>query len=148
MKVEVNQLVNTTVGEADIKKIFRSISRLRPRFRFCLISVAIVGSREIRRLNRRYRGKDQPTDVLSFPSQSGPMTQNTGGDLGEIIICDPAARRQARAGHWPVSEEYARLLVHGWLHLVGYDHHHRPDKTKMNRWEKKILSELNVSYTI
>src|SRR5438105_5458993 len=79
------------------------------------VSIALVSDREIRALNRRWRGKDRPTDVLSFPLDEP-------GALGDVVISLDTARRQAREGGWPLSAELRRLLAHGILHCRGYDH--------------------------
>jgi len=85
------------------------------------VTVVLVGDPEMRRLNRRFRGKDRPTDVLSFPDGTQPAK---GGSVrvGDIVISIPAARRNAsRLGH-PLRTEIRHLLIHGMLHLLGYDH--------------------------
>ncbi len=81
------------------------------------VTIALVGDAAMRRLNRRFAGKDRVTDVLSFPSGA------VGGVLGDIAIATGLARRQARdAGH-TYTEELRVLALHGLLHLLGYDHH-------------------------
>lgn len=86
------------------------------------VSVLVVGDRAMRTLNRRYRGKDRTTDVLSFPLREGRFPFIQRALLGDIVICMPAAARQARAADETLSDEVDRLLVHGLLHLLGYDH--------------------------
>jgi probable rRNA maturation factor len=94
-------------------------------------SVAFVGERRIRGLNAEYRGKDEVTDVLSFPLEDpgeGPGPAAAGGAtgpprlLGDVVVCARQALRQARADSLPPALELAVLLVHGTLHLLGYDH--------------------------
>ncbi|MFA4843405.1 MAG: rRNA maturation RNase YbeY [Candidatus Margulisiibacteriota bacterium] len=94
-----------------------------------LIEVALVDDQTIRQLNKRYRKKDKPTDVLSFG-------YGAEGLLGEVIISEETARRQARAYGAPYRAELRRLVVHGVLHILGYDH-----GRKMSRAEK-IYQEL------
>ena len=90
------------------------------------VNVALISDREIRSLNRRFRGVDTATDVLSFP----------GGRLGEIAIATGVSRRQARdAGH-PEHIEWRVLALHGLLHLLGYDH--EDDDGRMQRVERKL----------
>ena len=86
------------------------------------VSVLVVGDRAMRTLNRRYRGKDRTTDVLSFPLREGRFSSIQSDLLGDIVICMPAAARQARAAGETLLDEVDRLLVHGFLHLLGYDH--------------------------
>jgi len=94
-------------------------------------SVEFVGERRIRALNAAYRGKDQVTDVLSFPledAEQGPGPSAAGGPagpprlLGDVVVGARQALRQARADALPPALELAVLLVHGTLHLLGYDH--------------------------
>lgn len=95
------------------------------------VSVAVVGERRIRALNAAHRGKDQVTDVLSFPleeaGEGGGRADASGPAgpprlLGDIVLCARQALRQARADDLPPAFEIAVLLVHGALHLLGYDH--------------------------
>lgn len=89
----------------------------------------------MRSLNRRYRRKDRSTDVLSFPS-APPL-------LGDIAISVPYAGRQARRRHEPISREIDRLLVHGYLHLLGYDH--ETDRGEMDALERKLRRRLGIA---
>ena len=93
------------------------------------ITVAVVPDGRVRELNRRYRRKNSPTDVLSFPS----------GDrnyLGDIVIAAGVARRQARRAGHPFQTELRVLALHGLLHLLGYDHEH--DDGRMARLEARL----------
>ncbi len=98
----------------------------------------------MRSLNRRYRGKDRTTDVLSFSLREGTFPRIQPNVLGDIVISVPAAARQAaEAGH-PLIREIERLLVHGLLHLLGYDH--EQGLTKPAAWsgrERKLLKGLS-----
>lgn len=94
--------------------------------------VRLVSRREIAALNERYRGRAEPTDVLSFPGEPGPE----GVHLGDIVICPALARRQARqAGNDP-DRELKTLLLHGVLHCLGHDH--ETDDGRMERLEKRL----------
>jgi len=105
------------------------------------LSLEIVGNTRIRRLNRQYRQHDHPTDVLAFPIReaSGPRTPL----LGDVVISFPKAATQAsRQGH-SIEEELMTLLVHGILHLQGYDHERgEPEARRMRRKEREILETL------
>jgi probable rRNA maturation factor len=93
------------------------------------VTVAIASDARVRALNRQYRKKDKATDVLSFPSDER-------GYLGDIVIAEGVARRQARdAGH-TVGTELRVLALHGLLHLLGYDHEH--DDGRMARLERRL----------
>ena len=99
---------------------------------FDSLGVRLVTRREITEINRRYRGRDEPTDVLSFPGESGPE----GRHLGDIVICPAVARGQARrVGHDPESE-LKTLLLHGVLHCLGHDH--ETDDGSMERLERRL----------
>lgn len=96
------------------------------------LGVRFASDRELRRLNRAYRGKDSPTDVLSFPGETTPE----GRHLGDIAISVPTARRQAEAAGHTVERELRILLLHGVLHCLGYDH--EVDDGTMERLEKRL----------
>lgn len=113
------------------------------------VGVVFTGDAEVRRLNAAYRGRRKTTDVLSFPpsprlrgaSGSWP-TVGVAASLGDIVISVPQARRQARKAGKPLEEELAMLLVHGTLHLLGYDHESVKDERKMMPLQKRILKRL------
>lgn len=97
------------------------------------LGVRFVGDRAMRLANRQFRGKDKPTDVLSFPGEDAGEGQ---GYLGDILISVPTARRQAaEAGHG-VERELKVLLLHGILHCLGYDH--ETDQGEMERLERRL----------
>lgn len=105
------------------------------------LSVELIGDRRMRRLNRVYRKKDRTTDVLSFPMREakGPRTKL----LGDVVISVPTARRQARQAGRSVDEELAMLLIHGVLHLCGYDHERgEREARRMRRRERAMLGTL------
>ena len=101
------------------------------------ITVRYVGESEGRRLNRDYRDKDYATNVLSFAYQQRPLA-------GDIVICAPVVAREARAQGKPVSAHHAHLLVHGLLHLLGYDHEEAREAARMERRERAILARLGI----
>lgn len=103
------------------------------------VSVALVSDRRMRSLNRQFRGKDEVTDVLSFPCAVRPKAgarPAAGTPLGDIAIASGAARRQARAAGHPVRTEVRVLALHGLLHLLGYDH--ETDRGEMRRLEARL----------
>ena len=100
------------------------------------LTVAFVRDRRIRELNRDFRGKDRATDVLSFPAGDG-----FGADfLGDIVISTDAAARQAKEAGHSLDREVDELVIHGVLHLCGYDH--ETDRGEMNRLELKLRRKL------
>jgi probable rRNA maturation factor len=106
------------------------------------MTVAIVTDARVRALNRRYRGKDQPTDVLSFPATDLARRSAKGakagerGYLGDVVIAAGVAARQARAAGHALGTELRVLALHGLLHLLGYDHEH--DDGRMARLERRL----------
>jgi len=86
------------------------------------LSVLFVGDRAMRTLNQQYRGKDRTTDVLSFSLREGRFNKVQPNMLGDIVISVPTAGQQAVDAGLTLQQELERLLVHGLLHLVGYDH--------------------------
>lgn len=120
-----------------MKKIVRFAARREKKIRG-RIDVTVVGDAAIRSLNRRYRGKDQVTDVLSFAW--GEDKKMPSRYLGQIYLSYPQIKRQARVFQAPVAEEFARMLVHGLLHLVGYDHVRRAEAERMFSLQEKIVA--------
>ncbi len=105
------------------------------------LSVRIVGDEESRRLNRRYRASDKPTNVLSFPADL-PAELHLPL-LGDLVICAPLVDREARQQHKTAEAHWAHMLVHGTLHLLGYDHIEEPEALAMETLETRILRDLN-----
>lgn len=102
-------------------------------------SLRIVGDRTIRRLNRRYRRKDGPTDVLAFPADAAPddpWPEEEPRYLGDLVISIETAVRQAEENGHPLDAELRLLALHGLLHLFGYDHER--DRGEMNRLEQLL----------
>jgi probable rRNA maturation factor len=103
------------------------------------LSVALVGNEEIEKLNEKYRHKPEPTDVLSFPADEPPA----GRLLGDVVISLERAEEQAKSGGWTLDEEIDRLLIHGILHLLGYDHERsKREAGVMRAMEKKLFRAL------
>jgi probable rRNA maturation factor len=99
--------------------------------------IRIVGPAGSRRLNRVYRGKDKPTNVLSFPSSS--VERELEGELGDLVICASVVAREAREQGKPSPAHWAHMVVHGILHLHGYDHERPRAARLMERLEVEIL---------
>ena len=108
----------------------RLVAELAPAATSC--AVRFVGDRAIRQMNRRYRGSDNATDVLTFPGERSPE----GEHLGDIAISVPAARRQATGAGHTVDREIKILLLHGVLHCLGYDH--ETDDGEMEAIERRL----------
>jgi probable rRNA maturation factor len=115
------------------------------------ISLVITGLEKIQELNRDYRGKDRPTDVLSFSmaeqkAEEEPTEFVSPPDglvhLGEVIISYPQAEIQAKEHKHPLKKEMATLIVHGVLHILGYDHEKAEMEPAMKAKEKEILAGI------
>lgn len=102
----------------------------------CTVTMRIVGKREGAALNEQFRGKDYPTNVLTFVYESRPAC------IGDIVLCAPVVRSEARQHGKALRAHWAHLVVHGMLHLQGFDHETPAQARRMERLEKQILSEL------
>lgn len=100
------------------------------------LTIRVVGAAEGRSLNRRYRGKDRPTNVLSF--------HGAPGELGDLVICAPVVRREAREQGKPPAHHWAHMVVHGVLHLRGFDHIEEAEARVMESRERAILAGLSL----
>ena len=108
-----------------------------------VLSVRIVGAAGSRALNRRYRGKDRPTNVLSFAGAG--LLPDGRRYLGELVICAPLVAREAAAQGKRVPAHWAHLTVHGVLHLLGLDHERPAGARRMEGAEIQILDRLGIS---
>ena len=98
----------------------------------------------MRSMNRAWRGQDKVTDVLSFPLREGVGDHIQSNMLGDIVISVPEARRQARAARRELQREIEQLLVHGLVHLLGYDHERGVKEARsMERKEQQLLKKLS-----
>lgn len=105
------------------------------------VSVRIVDEAESQELNARYRGKDKPTNVLSFPADLPPELKLPL--LGDLVICAPVVAREAEEQGKSVEAHWAHMLVHGCLHLLGYDHIEDAEAEAMEALETRIITQLN-----
>ncbi len=107
------------------------------------LSILFTGDRAMRSLNRRYRGIDRTTDVLSFSHREGQFAEIRRDILGDIVISVPTAARQARERNHSLGREIERLLVHGLLHLLGFDHERGPaEACRMRRKEVRLCRRI------
>lgn len=114
------------------------------------IGVSVVGPAESRRLNAQYRGRDKPTNVLSFPAAEVPAAAATQANgeprpLGDLVICPQVLRTEAREQNKSLRAHWAHLVVHGSLHLIGYDHERDADANRMERREIVVLRRLGFA---
>lgn len=110
------------------------------------VSIAIDGDSAIQALNQQFLGVDAPTDVLSFPSDE--INPETGSPyLGDIMISYPRAKQQAESTGQTIEDELQLLVVHGMLHLLGYDHAEPDEKAIMWAVQQKVLNHLGCQIT-
>jgi rRNA maturation RNase YbeY len=134
------QRLATAVIGRKLESLLRSLGRPDAE-----VSILFVGDTAMRSLNRRYRQKDATTDVLSFSFREGDHPHIQPHFLGDIVISVPVAVRQARAAGHPVAREIEILLVHGLLHLLGYDHERGPrEARRMRLRELQLLKRLSA----
>jgi probable rRNA maturation factor len=135
------------------KLVRRTIAAAAPaRARASELSVILTSNRAIGVLNRRWRGQDKPTNVLSFPAprqatkrpSKRATMRGAPRHLGDIVIAYETTAAEARAERKPFDHHLAHLAVHGFLHLLGYDHESDSEADAMERRERMILSRLGV----
>jgi len=134
----------TATGAPPAVRVRRLLSRAAraARTEGSAVSVLFCADARMRSLNRRWRGKDKSTDVLAFPT-NGAGAAAGRGFLGDIVISVPYAAREARRRREPAAREVDRLLVHGLLHLMGYDH--ETDDGEMDAIEARVRRRLGIS---
>ncbi|MEX2149855.1 MAG: rRNA maturation RNase YbeY [Steroidobacteraceae bacterium] len=104
------------------------------------LGIRVVGSGESGALNRRWRGRAGATNVLSFPSAPTPGRRQ----LGDIVVCAPVVAREAREQGKALRAHWAHMIVHGTLHLLGFDHVRTADARRMERRERALLARLGI----
>jgi probable rRNA maturation factor len=105
------------------------------------VGIRVVGSRESRALNGRWRGRDSATNVLSFPA----APELKGRQIGDIVVCAPVVAREAREQGKALAAHWAHMVVHGTLHLLGFDHARRADAKRMEGRERALLARIGVA---
>lgn len=131
MQLEINNLTGARINKSYFQKLVRKIFRKLSIKNF-KISLALVGEKRIKELNKKYRQQNKATDVLSFP-----YSKNSG----EIIICYPQAVRQKKD---TIRNELTLLLIHAILHLLGHKDDTEDDRQKMRAREQKIITQLKI----
>ncbi len=114
------------------------------------LSISIVGDRTIHRLNRDYLNRDHPTNVISFSQQEGDFSKLAPYILGDVVISADTAAREAESGGWTTYQRLIFLLLHGILHLTGYDHERSGDEEarKMKKKEQEIWTLLKSEHLV
>ena len=131
--------VDAALLDACVRETLASRRLRTPR----IVGVAITDTRRVRRLNRRWRGLDEPTDVLSFNTDfPGLARPDAAQELGELVIALPVAARGARERGVALADELALLAVHGVLHLLGHDHETPAEDVTMRELERSALARV------
>lgn len=131
--IEINNLTANLVNESSLKKIAKTVLKRKKQQKKTL-SIALIGQKKIKELNKKYRGKNLVTDVLAFPGDKE-------AELGEIVICLDKVRKNAERFKSVYKKELARVLIHGILHLLGYDHERSKSEAEiMIKKEENYLS--------
>ncbi len=143
MMVEIRNCTKQPVNEKVIKRaIFETINLLKIKGDVAL-SVGLVGEKKIHSLNKIWRGKDAMTDVLSFSFTEAQDGLIEGGEKGEIIICLPYAKKQARRYGISEKKNIALLAAHGTIHIFGIDHERsEKEREKMEEIQNKVLDKI------
>ena len=126
MELIINNASGVKVNRAMIRKLAKKVSK-----KDWKVSISFVKKDVMRKLNREYRKKDMPTDVLSFNMNEGKL-------LGDVVVCPSVAKMNARKYNVSFNAEISRLVAHGLLHLLGYDH-----GRKMFEMQDKVLEVMN-----
>jgi len=134
MNIEINKLLPNKIDVGFLKKIVEKTAKL-VKLRIPDLSIAIVCDARMKALNRKHLNRNRVTDVLAF-------------DYGEIIICLDQAKRQAKEFNLSTEQELATLLIHGILHLTGYDDGTKKQREKMFKQQNKIFTLLNPVYPV
>jgi probable rRNA maturation factor len=105
------------------------------------LGIRVVDANEGRELNARWRGRDRATNVLSFPAAPGLRPRQ----LGDLVVCAPVVAREAREQGKPLAAHWAHMIVHGTLHLLGFDHARAADARRMEGRERALLARLGFA---
>jgi probable rRNA maturation factor len=113
------------------------------------LSIVIVDSAESQSLNLEFRGKDKPTNVLSFPfevpAELAHIRDEMGNLIGDLVICAEVVESEAHEQNKPLLHHWAHMVVHGCLHLLGYDHIKDDEADTMENLERQILAKLDIN---
>ena len=140
-----NNIFKKSPGEKFFREVLDiGIKELKIKDKNIEVSLNLVGEDKIKALNKKYRGKNNDTDVLSFPLKESRLKKYDILPLGDIFICLPFAVKESKRQNIGLEKELAWLTVHGFLHLLGYDHEKsKQGAEKMFKLESRILSKLN-----
>ena len=145
--IEINNLTTNPIDEDFLKKIVSIVLEGEKIVKEVELSIALIGPGRMRKINRRYRGKNRVTDVLAFPESKILLEKFKVGvvkkvqGLGEIVICLREVKKNAKRFNLSSEKELARVLIHGMLHLLGYNHEETKEAKKIKEKEDFYLSK-------
>lgn len=142
MNLELEIQNQTQIGNTPVKSSFVewTTAALREEREQAELVIRIVDEQEIQELNREYRGKDKPTNVLSFPFDVPAVVESHL--LGDLVICAQVVVREAQEQGKSEQAHWAHMVVHGVLHLLGYDHQGDDDANTMEQLEREVMASL------
>ncbi len=135
ISLDFNKRVKCPWTQSEVEKVFKIIQNKTKENGE--LEVNIVGDKEIKDLNFRYRGKNKTTDVLSFAWQEDKLVKTK--NLGQIYICYPQIVRQAKEFKVKIKEEFVRMLAHGFLHIIGHDHEKKKEAEIMFKIQEEVV---------
>ncbi len=110
------------------------------------VAITLSGNERVRELNRMWRGRDRPTNVLSFPAPQGmPIPEGEPRPLGDIVLAGPVVAREAEEAGVSLQEQLAWMVIHGMLHLLGHDHLNDDERRRMEEFERRSLARLGLA---
>ena len=147
MNVDVQRAISLA-GVPDDADLIRVAEAALPVEGAAGICLRIVDEAESRALNHRWRGKDAPTNVLSFPAEAPPGLPDSAlphGVAGDLALCAPVIAREAHDQGKPLADHWAHLVIHGILHLRGFDHIQDDHAEEMEQLERELLAGLGIA---
>jgi len=144
--VEINNLTTSKISKVFLKEVSQKVLKKEKKENSSL-SIALIGSARMRKLNKKYRGKNRSTDVLSFTEDLDFLGKSKElkklNILGEVVICVSDVKKNAKRLNISLKKELARVLIHGILHILGYDHEASESKARaMIEKENYYLSNI------
>jgi probable rRNA maturation factor len=149
-KIEIRNENGYTIDEARLMEAAARVLAQHDEDPETGLTIVITDNDYVAQLNRQFRGVDAPTDVLSFPAEAPPeeIIDDEPPYLGDLVIAHPYATAQAQHEGHDVSDSFALLVVHGTLHLLGYDHDTQENRAEMWAAQERALIALNISPAI
>ncbi len=142
LDVQISEKLSATQVLPNTRKLKQWVELVAHRERKRVeMTIRFVDAREGRTLNRDFRGKDYATNVLTFVYQSIARKPI----LGDIVLCTTVVEKEAKASGKPLGDHYTHLVIHGMLHLLGYDHENDDDAQEMEAIETRLLTKLNIA---